>query len=430
VRADDIPAAPPGARAASPPSTTARLAAIYTVEGLTCTGSTLMLVGIFFFTTNQFGWNLLQNLLLAAAQGAVYIFGALAAEPISRRIGRRRMLIGLHAIMATILASAWLGGSPWIIVPVLVVYSMVSGANWPALESLVCSGADARQMNRRVGIYNLVWSGGSALIFALTGTILHWRPEAIFLIAIAAHLLSAVIVLALLLQRSAAGHPLAAGPAAFHPPIDPHEDLDRLFRSRTLALWLSRICLPATFVVMYSLAAMMPSLPAISALPVGLATFISSFWMIARWLTFLLLGLTLFWHARPRLLLAAAVLMLLSYLAVVVPASHTFVWEDGQMGALAWIVMGQMLLGLALGMIYSGSLYFGMVLSEGSTEHGGYHEALIGLGAALGPGVAALAQWYDPLNPRLGLSAVAAILFASAAAAGAMTWRFRMKRLR
>ena len=42
---------------------------------------------------------------------------------------------------------------------------------------------------------------------------------------------------------------------------------------------------------------------------------------------------------------------------------------------IAW----QIVLGVTMGLIYSGSLYFGMVLSEGSTEHGGYHEALIGM---------------------------------------------------
>src|SRR4029078_3994466 len=63
---------------------------------------------------------------------------------------------------------------------------------------------------------------------------------------------------------------------------------------------------------------------------------------------------------------------------------------------LAWLIAGQGVLGLALGLIYSASLYFGMVLSEGSTEHGGYHEALIGLGTILGPGARAFAQWLPP----------------------------------
>jgi hypothetical protein len=37
-----------------------------------------------------------------------------------------------------------------------------------------------------------------------------------------------------------------------------------------------------------------------------------------------------------------------------------------------------------------------MAVSAGSTEHGGYHEALIGLGQILGPLVGATMQWIRP----------------------------------
>jgi hypothetical protein len=73
----------------------------------------------------------------------------------------------------------------------------------------------------------------------------------------------------------------------------------------------------------------------------------------------------------------------------------------------------QVLIGIAIGLIYSASLYFGMVLSEGSTEHSGYHEALIGLGSILGPGAGAVAQWLRPGQMTLGVVAVAGVLLAS-----------------
>ena len=62
-----------------------------------------------------------------------------------------------------------------------------------------------------------------------------------------------------------------------------------------------------------------------------------------------------------------------------------------------------------MGMIYSASLYFGMVLSDGSTEHGGYHEALIGLGSILGPGTAALTQLVWRGDIRAGVAAVCCV---------------------
>jgi hypothetical protein len=81
-----------------------------------------------------------------------------------------------------------------------------------------------------------------------------------------------------------------------------------------------------------------------------------------------------------------------------------------------WFIVGwQIIFGISVGLIYSGSLYFGMVLSEGSTEHGGYHEALIGLGSVLGPGSGAVALLLDPGQPKLGIACVAVVLGISAA---------------
>jgi len=53
-----------------------------------------------------------------------------------------------------------------------------------------------------------------------------------------------------------------------------------------------------------------------------------------------------------------------------------------------------------------------MAVSDGSTEHGGYHEALIGLGQILGPLVGATMQWMRPgaLWPAvIGISGVISI---------------------
>jgi hypothetical protein len=78
-----------------------------------------------------------------------------------------------------------------------------------------------------------------------------------------------------------------------------------------------------------------------------------------------------------------------------------------------------------MGVIYSGSLYFGMVLSDGSTQHGGYHEALIGLGSILGPGSAAVAQWQWPGNLAAGVTAVSCLLGLTLATACIASLRLR-----
>jgi hypothetical protein len=181
-------------------------------------------------------------------------------------------------------------------------------------------------------------------------------------------------------------------------------------------MWLARISLPATYVVSISMMAMMPSLPVMRSLDPGWQTLVSSAWMLARFAAFVVLGATIWWHTRPQILLASAVVMLIAFVGVttrptdVAGAAMPYALDLTSM--IAW----QLLLGCAMGIIYAGSLYFGMVLSSGSTEHGGYHEALIGLGSILGPGTAALTQWQWPNNVRAGVIAVASIIGLSVAA--------------
>ncbi len=190
-----------------------------------------------------------------------------------------------------------------------------------------------------------------------------------------------------------------------------------LLRVRTLALLLSRIALPATYVVIFSLMALMPSLPIMKQMDPSAQTLLGSAWMASRWLTFLAMGIGAWWHTRPRLLLIAAVAMLIAFFGVTLRPS------DFMPGASRSLDIGsmigfQLVLGVALGMIYSASLYFGMALSEGSTEHGGYHEALIGLGFVLGPGAGALAQTLRPGNVYAGIGAVGTVVLLSVIAVG------------
>jgi MFS family permease len=188
-----------------------------------------------------------------------------------------------------------------------------------------------------------------------------------------------------------------------------------LLRARTLALWLSRIALPATYVVIYSLMAMMPSLPVMQSLEPTWRTPLASVWILARFVSFVVLGATTWWHTRPMLLLGSAVVMLGAFIGVATGAS------------LAWMLAWQIVLGVVMGMIYSASLYFGMVLSDGSTEHGGYHEALIGVGSVLGPSAGVLAQWLRPEDRMFSVFAVSGVVGASVVAATIAAYRAKTR---
>jgi hypothetical protein len=139
--------------------------------------------------------------------------------------------------------------------------------------------------------------------------------------------------------------------------------------------------------------------------------------LAARTAAFVILGMTVFWHRRPMLLLWAGFLMLVSFIGVTLPPSALRSgipwWID-----LICMILCQIALGFALGMIYAASLYFGMVLSGGSTEHSGYHEALIGCGNILGPGVGAAAIVIAGGSLWAGVTGIAGVVAISVVLAG------------
>jgi hypothetical protein len=398
----------------------------YGCECLSSVGTTLLMVGIFFYTEHYLRWGLRQNFLLAAGQGFAYVFGSLAADRISRRLGsRRKSLIVIYAALVLLPLIAGRAHSGAGLVAALLSYTFLAASNWPLLESLVAAGADPRNMNRRIGLYNLLWSGTNVAAFAISGSIIeHWQMG-LFIVPAIAH--AGGMIVMLLQPRVepviAPKDTRTAPPEGAHLPPEP-----ALLAERKLALWLARIALPATYIVVYSLSAMMPLLPIMRPFDTSTRTLIGSAWMASRWLMFLLLGATIWWHTRPRLLLVACAIMLIAFLGVAIrPSDLSGASASGISTAsdLSSMIFWQLILGAMMGVIYSGSLYFGMVLSDGSTEHGGYHEALIGLGSILGPGSAAVAQWQWPGNLAAGVTAVSCLLGLTLATACIASLRLR-----
>jgi hypothetical protein len=89
------------------------------------------------------------------------------------------------------------------------------------------------------------------------------------------------------------------------------------------------------------------------------------------------------------------------------------------------LVLAQLVFGAAVGLIYSSSLFYSMDLSETKGEHGGIHEAAIGLGNFAGPAVGAAALYFLPQNGNSGAIAVSLLLLGGLAALGTLWHRGR-----
>jgi len=374
---------------------------VYLIEALSALSANLILIGLFFYNSQQFGWAIYRNLLLAAGEGVFYVFGALSAGPISRKVGRRRLLVILQGVLAALCLAGLFQPTPIAISAAALLYAGVSAAQWPLLESLASTGASGHLLSRRLTAYNLVWSAANAITVALCGAVIQHWPAGLFVVAIAGHAATAV-VLWLTTARADRGIPAAPAQGPAHIAPEP-----QLLKVRTRALWLARIALPSAYIITSSLSAMLPSLAILHPLDTQMRTLLGSIWFMARCLTFIVLGLTVFWHTRPRLMVLATLAMLLGFLGTTVRLSDVLPHTNVDMLSM---ILCQILLGASMGMIYSASLYFGMVLSQGSTDHGGYHEALIGLGGALGPAAAAAAHLVQPNGIGLSIAAVAGLI--------------------
>jgi MFS family permease len=391
----------------------------YGMEALSSVSAVLQLAGIYFYTHRLFGWGMRQNLLLASALGTSYIAGALSANPLSAALGRRATFRLVQIILLALSSTALVFHQPLPLVIILILYSAVSGGQWPVLESMVSQAAAGKVLSKRLAVYNGVWSAANVVALAISGTIIQHWPTGIFVVSGACTLCSALLI-------HFRGSEPTAEAAAGH--IKPEKEL---LAMRTQALWLSRIALPSTYVVVCSLNAMMPSLPIMRSISTQSGTLLGSVWFAARFLAFAFLGATAFWHTRPKLMLLAAIFMLIAFLGVtlrpsdLLPHAHLTQSTD-----LLSMILSQMLLGAAMGIIYSASLYFGMVLSDGSTEHGGYHEALIGVGSVLGPASAFAADTLRPGETVFGIAAVAGVIGLSVLAAFTAVAVSRMRRRR
>ncbi|MEI9863429.1 MAG: hypothetical protein WDN00_02520 [Limisphaerales bacterium] len=104
------------------------------------------------------------------------------------------------------------------------------------------------------------------------------------------------------------------------------------------------------------------------------------------------------WHYRFRWLALAFTLLIISFAVILISPS------------LAVILLAQLFFGAAIGLIYYSSLYYSMDASETKSEHGGIHEAVIGLGNCAGPTVGALSLKFLPQFQNSGAVAVSVLL--------------------
>ena len=367
----------------------------YAIQGTGSFAVSFYFYYLYFLMQKWFGFGDKNNLALAAALGFVYIFASWQAGRFAQRCGYFTALkTGFSIMLLALAAGSQLHSAAGLILSSLVL-SVGMCCLWPTIEALVSEGEDAEGLPRAIGTYNVVWAGTNALALFSGGTLVEkFGFRCIFYIPFA--IVVAQLALTFWLQRHADE---MARAALNHPVVLLPPDPNRPSPARTMAFRrMALLSNPFAYVAINTLIAVLPGIAGRFHLTPMFAGFACSLWGFARLGTFFALWFWPGWHYRFRWLVTAFALLIVAF-AVILAAPNL------------WVVLGaQIFFGTAIGLIYYSSLFYSMDTSETKGEHGGIHEAAIGVGNCLGPGVGAVSLQFFPQAAHNGVIAVSVLL--------------------
>ena len=352
---------------------------------------------IFFLLRKEYGFGNQDNLLYAALGGFLYVFGSWYGGNFGQRRGYYFALKIGFSLMALSLAGGMFVNTALGQLIVFLGWNLGMCFTWPILEALASEGEDRKGLTKMVGVYNVVWASGAAVTYFTGGALLEgFGPRSLFWFPAALHVTQ--FALLLFLQRSARTLPAPhANVASESGALDPHDAAIPLGRKKTF-LRLAWIANPFAYIAMNTVLPLIPDVAARLRLSTTLAGFVCSVWMFARLFTFAALWRWSGWHYRFGWLAGAYVAMIGSFGALLLVEN------------LAVVVISQLVFGVAVGVIYYSSLFYSMDVGETKGEHGGFHEALIGVGLCGGPAIGAVSLHLFPSNPDAGTIGVALVL--------------------
>jgi predicted MFS family arabinose efflux permease len=380
----------------------------FILEGLNSAATVFYTYYVYFLMKSAYGWSDAANLRLAAMSGCIYMFGAWWGGKFAQRFGYSTALKIGYCVMALALAAGCLASTAGGHVAVLAAVLIGMCFTWPALEALISENEAPASLQHQLGVYNVIWAGTGALAYFFGGTVLDRLGFKSLYFLPAVTMVAQLIFTWWIGRKSASIEPAAmAGPApSGHSPVQDSfpalnpRPISRARRFLKMA-WLAN---PFAYVALQTVIAVIPGVARRLDLSTSVAGFCCSVWCFSRMGGFVALWLWSGWHYRFAWLLAAYLTLVGAFVGILTASN------------LPILLLAQVLFGASLALIYYSSLFYAMDVGEAKGEHGGIHEAAIGLGNFAGPAVGALSLHLWPANPRSDVLAVSVLLIAGLAA--------------
>ena len=362
---------------------------VYILEALNALSTAYYFNYLFFFLKSEYQFTNFQNLLVCALNGAVFIPCALLGGKFGQKHGYvSAFALGSVIMVVALSVSIFVSGIPEIMIG-MCIWTFGMCFTWPNLEALACDHVDPAKLPGIIGVYNVVWAAGGAIAYFCGGALVEalgwrsifWLPAAITLVQVAI----AVYLNPHWKKISAA-------------PVSVTADLHESHPQGPLFLKLAWIANPFAYIAINAIVPVFPSVAARFELTPKLAGFFCSVWFFSRMITFAILWIWPGWHYRFRYLILAYVGMVLCFGGVLLIQN---LWA---------VVAVQVVFGWCLGLIYYSSLYYSMHVGDTKGEHGGAHEAAIGVGIFSGPAIGATSIALFPNLAYSGVYGVAIVL--------------------
>lgn len=353
---------------------------------LNSVGTGVVTNGIFFLTDHGFGFSRTANFGLGVFLGLTYIAGAFAARPIVAAAmraggGERSVLVWIMLLMGAMCCLPFIvygsavdaTESPWSIWVLVGIYSPLAGVLWPLVESFVSGGRSGQNLRKTIGLWNIVWSSAIVFAYLAIAPLTKGHPTFALLALGGVHIAAALILKAFSSRPTPHVH-------------EEHEPHPKVYEQLLIVF---RLLLPTSYIALSALGPYLPSILEKLVADTRWQTVLVNAWLVPRVLTFALLARWGAWHGRWWAAIAGAVLMVAGFAAIVLGPAFVESGIPGAAGTLATTVTisGLVAFGIGMGIIYSGALYYAMEVGKAEVDAAGKHEALIGAGYTLGPGI-------------------------------------------
>lgn len=372
----------------------------YTLEWLNAFACSYYFNYLFFFLRDTFGFGNRENLAICAFHGLVYAIGSWQGGKFIKKVGQTRALkMGFIGMALFLGAGVYLSSFLPFIFFIIIGWTLSMCLIWPAIESLVSDNEPQEKVPSMVGIYNVVWAAGSAVSYFIGGAIyenfgklsLFWFPPLI-------HIGQLIILnLALAKYKNSTSTPVPSSQQLVA--TSKKKVQDKKIAERFLKMaWIAN---PFAYVAMNTILAVIPELAKRHGLNPTESGLFCSIWFFSRFAAFVILWRWEGWHYKFRWMVSAYVMLIGGFVAMLI-AKHLLI-----------IAVAQIVFGWAVGLFYYSSLYYAMDVGEAGAEHGGLHEAAIGLGIFMGPAIGAASLYLVPHKVHVSTYTIAALLTAS-----------------